>query len=68
MPVSRPRHSPDEGGPVILEVDVPEEIIAKAANEWFPLSQGLVHFDSGGGLEELNAAWTTLEKRFGGCV
>jgi hypothetical protein len=28
---------PDEGGPVILEVDVPEEIIAKAANEWFPL-------------------------------
>jgi hypothetical protein len=54
---------PDEGGPVILEVDVPEEIIAKAVNEWFPLSQGLVQFDWGAGLEELTSAWPALEKR-----
>jgi hypothetical protein len=33
---------PDEGGPVILIVDVPEDIVARAVNEWFPLSQGLI--------------------------
>ncbi len=53
---------PDEGGPVILVVDVSEDIVAKAINEWFPLSQGLVQFDPGAGLEELMAAWPTLEK------
>jgi hypothetical protein len=47
---------PGEGGPVILAVDVPEEIIARALNEWFPLSQGLVQFDTGAGLEELISA------------
>lgn len=51
---------PTEGGPVILVVDVPEEIVLKAANEWFPISQGLVQFDSGSGLEELVAAWPEL--------
>jgi hypothetical protein len=54
---------PGEGGPVILAVSVPEDIIAMAVNEWFPLSQGLVQFDPGAGLEELMAAWPTLEKR-----
>ncbi len=54
---------PDEGGPAILEVDVPEEIVARAANQWFPLSQGLVQFDRGAGLEELIADWKALEKR-----
>ena len=53
---------PDEGGPVILVVDVPQEIVARAVNEWFPLSQGLVQFDSGNGLEELRAVWATLPK------
>lgn len=51
---------PAEGGPVILVIDVPEEIVRKAANEWFPLSQGLVQFDPGSGLEELVAAWPEL--------
>ena len=54
---------PDEGGPVILVVDIPQDIIARAINEWFPLSQGLVQFDPGAGLEELAAAWLTLPKR-----
>jgi hypothetical protein len=27
---------PSEGGPVILEVDVPDEIVLKSATEWFP--------------------------------
>lgn len=53
---------PDEGGPVILVVDVPDDIVEKAVNAWFPLSQGLVQFDPGSGLEELLAAWPTLKK------
>lgn len=53
---------PDEGGPVILIVDVPDDIIERAANEWFPLNQGLVQFDPGAGLEELAAAWPNLAK------
>jgi hypothetical protein len=47
------REFPDEGGPVILVLEVPDEIVQKAANEWFPLCQGLVQFDPGSGLEEL---------------
>jgi hypothetical protein len=53
---------PDEGGPAILAVDVPEEIVQKAVNDWFPLSQGLVQFDAGAGLEELLKVWPTLTK------
>jgi hypothetical protein len=34
------REFPDEGGPVILVVDVPDQIVSNAATEWFPLSQG----------------------------
>jgi hypothetical protein len=52
----------DEGDPVILVLDVPDEIVQRAATEWFPLSQGLVQFDPGAGLEELLAAWSTLAK------
>jgi hypothetical protein len=49
---------PDEGGPVILAVEVPDEIVALAVDEvYFPLSQGLVRFDEGAGLEKLQAAW-----------
>lgn len=53
---------PNEGGPVILVVDVPDDIVQRAANDWFPLSQGLVQFDAGAGLGELVAAWPTLVK------
>lgn len=57
---------PNEGGPAILAVDVPDDIIALAVDEvYFPLSQGFVQFDSppvGAGLEELRAAWPTLSK------
>ena len=56
------RAFPDEGGPVILMVDVPDDIVQKAVNDWFPLSQGLIQFDPGAGLEELVAAWPTLTK------
>jgi hypothetical protein len=53
---------PGEGGPVILAVDVPEEIVQLAVSDWFPLSQGLVQFDVGAGLEELRSAWPPLAK------
>jgi hypothetical protein len=53
---------PDEGGPVILVIDVPDDIAQKAATEWFPLSQGLVQFDPGAVLEELAAAWSVLAR------
>ena len=48
---------PEEGGPVILVVDVSDEILLRAVTNWFPLSQGLVRFDPGTGLEELIARW-----------
>jgi hypothetical protein len=54
----------NEGGAAIVVVDVPDPIIALAVDEvLFPLSQGLVQFDAGKGLEELIAAWPTLAKQ-----
>jgi hypothetical protein len=53
---------PNEGGPVTLAVDVPDDILAVAVDPYFPLSQGVVQFDPGAGLEELRAAWSTLWK------
>lgn len=58
---------PGEGGPVILRVDVPDEIIELAVDPvFFPLSQGVVQFDEGAGLEELLAIWPLLTRQFGG--
>jgi hypothetical protein len=56
------REFPDEGGAVILVLEVPDEIVQKAATEWFPLSQGLVQFDPGSGLEELVAVWSKIAR------
>ena len=54
---------PNESGPVILVMDVSDSIIALAADEvYFPRSQGLVQFDEGAGLEELQAAWSGLSR------
>lgn len=55
---------PSEGGPVILVVDVPDDIVALATSDaLLPLTQGVVQFDEGAGLEELRAAWPTLPKQ-----
>lgn len=59
---AKAREFPDEGGAVILVLKVPDEIVQKAATEWFPLSQGLVQFDSGSGFEELVAAWSEIAR------
>src|SRR5258708_22368681 len=46
----------NEGGPVILMMAVPDDIIALAVDQtYLPLSQGIVQFDEGG-LEELRAS------------
>lgn len=55
---------PNEGGPVILAVDVPDDIIALAVDDvYFPLSQGIAQFDERAGLHELRAAWSTMSKQ-----
>ena len=53
---------PDEGGAVILVLDVPDDIVQRAITEWYPLSQGLIQFDPGAGLEELRAAWSVVSQ------
>ena len=55
---------PNEGGPVILAVDVPDDIIALAVNPTcLPLSQGVVQFHEAAGLDDLRAAWSALAKQ-----
>jgi hypothetical protein len=51
---------PTEGGPVILILDVPDDVIARTDLDSFPLRHGLVQFDPGFGLEELLAAWPAV--------
>src|SRR5262245_13605007 len=48
---------PNEGGPAIIEIEVPESIVRKAD------LGGEVRFEPGFGLEELLAAWPSLTKR-----
>jgi hypothetical protein len=63
MPRRKAAAFPHEGGAAVLRVDVPDDILALATDAvYFPLSQGLVQFDEGAGLEELQAAWTSLTK------
>jgi len=57
------REGRNEGGPAILIVDVPDDIIALAVDAWFPLTHGFVQFDRGSSLTALLAAWLRLEKR-----
>jgi hypothetical protein len=53
----------EEGGPAILIVDVPDDIIDLAVDAWFPLTQGFVQFDRGPSMTALLAAWPRLAKR-----
>ena len=47
----------------MIAFDVPEDILDLAQGPYFPLSQGLIQFGKGAGLEELKAAWPRLEKQ-----
>ena len=59
---SKAMQFPQELGPAILAVSVPDKIVLLAINDIFPLSQGVVQFDEGAGLRELQENWTTLYK------
>lgn len=60
------RNFPTEGGPVILEVEVPDGIVDIVRTDpWSRLGAGSgdIRFEPGTGLEELLLAWPTLTKR-----
>src|SRR5262245_28288809 len=61
--IGKAKNFPSEGGPVILVMDVPDEIIDKTDLVFFPRHSGVIQFDRGFGLEELLAAWPTITKR-----
>ncbi len=52
---------PDEGGPVVLRLDVPDEVVTATDTVIYPPEHGLVVFDAGYGLEELLAAWPRVK-------
>lgn len=57
---------PSEGGPVILEVEVPEWIVDILRNDPYAgmvVASGEVRFEPDLGLVELRQAWPTLAKR-----
>ncbi len=60
--IGKAKEFPTEGGPAILAVDVPDEIIDAAVSSFFPRSQGVIQFDLGAGLEELLQSWPVLTK------
>ncbi len=55
--MGKARLFPNEGGPAIIEIEVPESIVAKAD------LGGEVRFEPGYGLAELLAAWPSIPKR-----
>lgn len=57
------REGRDEGGPAMLIVDIPDDVVALVVDEWFPLTQGFVQFDRGTGLDALRSSWPQLEMR-----
>jgi hypothetical protein len=55
---------PDEGGPVVLAVEVPDVIVELTFDAFLPRSQGLVQFDRGGeALRLLLQTWPGLPKK-----
>src|SRR5882724_5137842 len=61
--LGKAKNFPAEGEPVILVLDVPDDIINKTDLVLNPLGFGVIQFDVGSGLEELLAAWPTIAKR-----
>ncbi len=57
------RERRDEGGAALLIVEVPDDIVGLAVDDWFPLSQGFVQFDRGPSMSALRTAWPTLKMR-----
>ncbi len=57
--VEKARLFPGEGGPAVLEIEVPRDIVQRAVR-----TVGEVRFEPGMGLEELVGVWDSLPKRF----
>jgi hypothetical protein len=53
---------PEEGGPAILVLDVPDDLVALTDQVYYPFRWGVVAFEEGRGLEELLAAWPTISR------
>jgi hypothetical protein len=60
--ITKANNFPNEGGPAIVEIEVPQDIVDLADHDG-----GDVRFNPGWGLEELRAAWSTLPKRIVPC-
>ena len=60
--LSKEGQFPGEGGAVILALDVPDEVVQAAVNEFMPLEHGPVDFEPGKGLEELLNCWPTISR------
>jgi hypothetical protein len=59
----------DEGGPAILEFELPSDLAERIVGDEGELSEkafnagGVICFEVGGGLEELCEVWASLRKR-----
>jgi hypothetical protein len=53
----------NEGGPAIVVVDVPDDLLALTDQVFFPLTRGVVPFEEGTALAALRAAWPTLSRQ-----
>src|SRR5665213_1678438 len=61
---SRIKNFRDEGGPAIVMVDIPDEIVKLAVDEEFlPISQGIVDFREGPVLVARCNVWLKLKRR-----
>ena len=61
--IKKAKNFPDERGPAVLVIDVPDEIVDLTFDEYLPRSQGLAQFDRGGeALRLLQETWHDLPK------
>lgn len=64
---NKAKNFPNEGGPAIVEVNVPDDLVNLVRGDPFAnlayLDSGEIRFESGTGLSELKTAWPQLTKR-----
>ncbi len=56
------KNFPNEGGPAILAVEIPDHLVELAIDDWFTLEQGVLVFDESHGIRQLMASWDGLAK------
>ena len=61
--IKKAKNFPAERGPAVLVIDVPDEIVDLAFDQYLPRAQGLAQFDlEGEALRRLLEAWDGLTK------